>query len=47
MYFCFKYSVNYYSTLYPLNIGHKSVTMESNNSPPHKKSKKQIQEIIK
>jgi hypothetical protein len=28
-------------------IGHRSVTMEGNNSPPHKKSRKQIQQVIK
>jgi hypothetical protein len=26
-------------------IGHRSVTMEGNNSPPQKKSKKKIQEV--
>jgi hypothetical protein len=28
-------------------IGHRSVTMEGNNSPPHKKFRKQIQQVIK
>ena len=29
------------------NICHRSVTMDGKNSPPHKKSRKQIQRVIK
>jgi hypothetical protein len=28
-------------------ISHRSITMEGRNSPPHKKSRKQIQQVIK
>jgi hypothetical protein len=43
MYF-FKYSVDFLFYLVSFKyIGHRNVTMEGNNSPPHKKSRKQIQ----
>jgi hypothetical protein len=42
--FCFKFSEDFVFFNY---IGHRSTTMEGNNSLPHKKSRKQIQQVIK
>jgi hypothetical protein len=48
MYICFLISIIFYIYIYIYkDIGTRGVTMEGSNLSPHKKSKKQIQQVLK